>query len=251
MQNDPTGSKVSSITKNGGGAWSRYRALLYGDMPWHRVLWAELVMILFSSLGGAPGLWLRSRCYRTLLGAVGANTVFGRNGTIRHHGKIKVGANVIVDDHCLIDAKGSNNRGICLGDNVYVGRNTSIYCKNGDITVGDRVNISSLCTIMSANSITIGEDTVIGAYSYLLSGGEYDYRSEVPFARQSGMHSRGPLSIGKNCWIGTRVTILDAASVGDHCVIGAGSLVTRPIPDHSLALGTPAKVIRTFPRGES
>ncbi len=247
MNENGSNSKVSSVMKGSGrGAWSAYRALYYGALPWPKVVWAEGVALLFSGMGGALGLLLRSRAYRPLLAAVGRKTVFGRHLTLRQPGKIRIGARAIVDDNCLIDAKGDSNRGIELGDDVYIGRNTNIYCKNGDITIQDRVNISAHCTVMSANRVTIGEGTVIGAYAYLLSGGEYDYRSDTPYAQQTGMNTRGPLSIGKNCWLGARVTVLDAASIGDHCVIGAGSVVTRPVPAHSLAVGTPAKVVKTL-----
>ncbi|MBU0677907.1 MAG: hypothetical protein KJ626_07290 [Verrucomicrobia bacterium] len=59
------------------------------------------------------------------------------------------------------------------------------------------------------------------------------------------MGTRGPLTIGTDCWIGARVTILDAADVGDRCVIGAGAVVNRPLPSHSVAAGVPARVIKT------
>ena len=97
-----------------------------------------------------------------------------------------------------------------------------------------------------SNQLTIGPGTVIGAYSYLLSGGEYDYRDPTPFAEQSGMKTRGPLAVGANCWLGTRVTVLDAASIGEHCVVGAGAVVNKPIAAHHLAAGVPAKAIKSI-----
>ena len=86
---------------------------------------------------------------------------------------------------------------------------------------------------------------MIGAYTYLLSGGEYDITDATPFADQSGMKTKGPLTIGANGWLGARVTVLDAASIGDHCVIGAGAVVNKPIPANSLAVGVPARVIKS------
>ena len=87
---------------------------------------------------------------------------------------------------------------------------------------------------------------MVGSFSYLLSGGEYDYASPVPFCRQSGMVTKGPLRVGANCWLGAHVTVLDAASIGDGAVVGAGAVVVSPIPARSLALGVPAKVRRTL-----
>ena len=61
---------------------------------------------------------------------------FGRHLTLRHAHKIRLGQGVVIDDNGVLDAKGDGNRGIVLGNRVYVGRNTIIYCKNGDIHIG-------------------------------------------------------------------------------------------------------------------
>jgi len=93
----------------------------------------------------------------------------------------------------------------------------------------------------------IGAGTVVGAYSYLLSGGEYDMAdAQTPFCEQDGMHSKGPLTIGRNCWLGARVTVLDAACIGEHCVIGAGAVVTRPVAANRVAVGVPARETRSL-----
>ena len=178
---------------------------------------------------------------------IGKQVVFGRNVVIRHAHKIAVGDNVVIDDNCVIDAKGETNNGIVMEDNVYIGRNTIVYCKNGDISLEQGANISSNCQIFSSNKLTVGHDTVVGAFSYFLSGGEYDYRDrQRTFAQQSGMLSKGELVIGANCWISARVTVVDAASIGEHCVIGAGAVVTEPIPADSLAVGMPARVVKSI-----
>lgn len=59
-----------------------------------------------------------------------------------------------------------------------------------------------------------------------------------------GVYSRGAATVGDGTWIGASATILDGISIGRGCVIGAGSLVTKDIPDYGIAVGTPAKVIR-------
>ena len=238
--------KFGAVLQDGGrSGFRKYRDICYGNASFARVLRAELVMILCNGTPGALGLWLRSKLYRSMFGAVGRNVVFGRNITLRHTGKIRIGSNVVIDDNCVIDAKGETNAGITIGDGVYIGRNTIVYCKNGDIHIESKVNISSNCQVFSSNRLTIGEDTVIGAYSYFLSGGEYDYRNrDVKFSAQSGMLTKGELRVGANCWIGAGVLVLDGAGIGDHCVIGAGAVVTHPIPADSLAVGVPAKVIR-------
>ena len=238
--------KVKSIQGGGKSQFQRYRDLCYGDTSVGHVIWAELVTFIFGSWPGAAGVFLRSKIYPSLFAEVGGKLLIGRNVTFRHFKKIKLGSGVIVDDNAMVDAKGESNIGITIGDNVFIGRGTIVYCKNGNITLESNVNLSSNCTIFSSNSLMIGAGTMIGAYSYMLSGGEYDYTDKTPFAEQSGMNTKGETIIGRNCWLGARVTILDSARIGRHCVIGAGSLVNGNIEADSLAVGTPAKKIKSI-----
>ncbi len=230
-------------------AFQKYRDLQYGPLSGGRALYAELVFSLFGTMPGAAGLFFRKLLYRPFLGVMGRNVIIGRNVTLRHPSKIRLGDGVVVDEGAVLDAKGEGNRGITVGSGVFIGRNTIVYCKGGAITLGERVNLSANCQVFSSNELTVGAGTVVGAFSYFLSGGEYDFRSVMPFADQTGMETKGPLTIGANCWIGAHVTVLDAACVGEHCVIGAGAVVTKPIPPDSLALGVPARVIRSLAGG--
>ncbi len=228
-------------------AFKRYRDLYYGDMPIGKAILCELLIFFFGNLGGALGLFFRRKFYPVMFAHVGRKVVFGRGMTIRHPHRIRIGDHAILDDNCVVDAKGTSNKGITIGERVYIGRNTIIYTKNGNLAIGDDVNISSNCQFVSSNDMTIGRDTVIGAYSYLLSGGGYDYGPNAPrFSRQNGFITNGPLVIGENCWIGAGATILDAACVGEHSVIAAGAVVTKPVPPDSIAGGIPARVIKSI-----
>ena len=240
------GAKLKSVLGGGGSAAKKYFDLTYGPMPRWKAWLMELVTLLFSGTPGALGLFLRSRLYRPFFGACGRKVVIGRHVTLRHPSKIFLGDGVVLDDRSTLDAKGSANRGIRLGNGVFVGRNTTIYCKNGNVTVGDNASLSANVIVFSSNDLTLGEGTMVGSFSYLLSGGEYDYASPVPFCRQSGMETKGPLVIGRDCWLGAHVTVLDAASVGDRSVVAAGAVVTAPIPARSLAMGVPARVRKSL-----
>ena len=76
------------------------------------------VTLASQSVPGALGLVLRQTLYPSLLGACGRNVVFGQNVVMRHPHKIRIGDNVVIDDHCLIDAKGDSNRGISIGSDI-------------------------------------------------------------------------------------------------------------------------------------
>ena len=235
--------KVKELRAGGGSPLRAYCRLTHGAVAGWRVFRNELIVLLCANLPGALGLALRKLAYPCMFRRCGPGTVFGRGLTLRHCHKITLGNGCILDDDVTLDAKGEGNAGIALGDGVYIGRHSILYCKNGDITLGERANLSANCTLFSSNQLTIGSGCMIGAYGYLLSGGEYDYRDAAPFADQTGMCTKGPLVIGEDCWFGARVTVLDAACVGRRCVIGAGAVVNRAVPAHSLAVGVPARVI--------
>ena len=244
--NDKTAVKAAAMMGDASrSALRKYRDLNYGPLSAGKAFYAELVFCLFGGMPGALGLFCRKLFYRPLFGRLGRNVIVGRNVTIRHPSKIRIGAGTVIDDGAVLDAKGEGNDGITIGAGVYIGRRTIVYCKGGSITLGDRVNLSANCQLFSSNRLTVGAGTVVGAFSYFLSGGAYDLESGVPFADQAGMETKGPLTLGADGWIGARVTILDAACVGDHCVIGAGAVVTKPIPADSIAFGVPARVVRS------
>jgi acetyltransferase-like isoleucine patch superfamily enzyme len=240
------GAKLKTVLGGGGSAARKYFEVTYGPMPRGKAVLLEILQLLLCNVPGALGLFLRSKLYRPFFGACGRKVAIGRGVTLRHPSKIFLGEGVVIDDRATLDAKGSSNRGITLGDGVFVGRNSTVYCKNGDVSLAANVSLSANVIVFSSNDLAIGEGTMVGSFSYLLSGGEYDSRSPVPFCRQSGMETKGPLRVGANCWLGAHVTVLDAASIGDGAVVGAGAVVVSPIPARSLALGVPAKVRRTL-----
>ena len=99
----------------------RSRAARYAHLVVGRPgLWAlfkyEVIVTLCSALPGALGLLLRSKLYPRLLGRTGRNVTFGVNVVLRHPHKIRIGDDVVIDDGCCLDAKGTDNRGIDIGE---------------------------------------------------------------------------------------------------------------------------------------
>lgn len=225
--------------------WKKYAQLVVGSDRFLDLLKYEMAALCASWVPGGLGLILRESFYRFVVGEVGKNVVFGKNVTFRHPGKIRIRDNVVIDDNCMIDAKGSSNCGITIGNGVFIGRNSTVYCKNGDIELRDNVNIGVNCTLFSSHKLTVSENTRIGAYTYLLSGGDYDYDNpRIKIVDQPSPISKGPLTVGPDCWIGAGVIVLDAVRVGEASVIGAGSVVSSAIPDNCLAMGIPARVVK-------
>jgi len=220
----------------------KYRELVIGQPGWWPLIRFELVMLLASTVPGALGLLLRSKLYPLVLGCVGRNVVFGQHVTLRHPHKIHIGDNVVIDDQCCLDAKGTDNRGIAIGNRVFVGRNTILSCKNGDIVIGDHANIGFNCEIFSASRVTVGKSILMAAYTYLVGGDHLYDRIDIPVLDQ-GRTARG-IDVGDGVWLGTHVVVTDGSAIGRDAIIGAGAVVVGTVPDYAIATGIPAKVQR-------
>lgn len=242
--------KVKKLTTGQGSRWRQYAALVAGRTDLVGFLKYELITFFLGNMPGALGLYLRSKLYPLILGAVGRNVVFGRGITLRHPHKIRIGHNALIDDFSMLDAKGEANAGILIEEGVFIGRNSIIYCRDGDIEIQPRVNISSNCEIFSSDLVSIGQGTIIAAYCYIMSGGSYEIDSNISFADQDS-YSKGPTIIGNGCWLGAKVVVQDGVSIGDRTVVGTGSVVTKNLPPHVVAVGTPAKVVKQISLGAS
>src|SRR4029453_1211482 len=139
------------LFRQAGGARAKYSALIVGRPGMAALLKYEAVVLFTQGVPGAAGLALRKIGSPWLLGSCGTNVVFGQNVVLRHPHKIHIGDNVVVDDNCLLDAKGTSNQGIQIGSGVFIGRHTILSRKNGDIVIEHGANIGFNCEIFSAS----------------------------------------------------------------------------------------------------
>ncbi len=220
---------------------AKYAELVVGRPGLGALLQYELIIMFAQSWPGALGLVIRKALYPLLLGSCGRNVVFGQHVVLRHPHKIHIGSNVVIDDHCLVDAKGESNLGIRIGDGVFVGRNTILSCKNGDIELADGANIGFNCEVFSASRVTIGQNVLMAAYGYVI-GGDHDFSDPSKTVLEQTRTSAG-VAIGDGVWIGAGAKILDGVTVGEGAVIGAGAVVRESVPASAIAVGIPARVV--------
>jgi acetyltransferase-like isoleucine patch superfamily enzyme len=225
----------------GQSARARYSALVVGRPGWGALLHYELVQVFGQNTPGALGLALRKAFFPSLLGACGRNVIFGQNVVLRHPHKIRIGDNVVIDDNCLLDAKGDTNLGITIGSGVFVGRNSILSCKNGDIALADGVNIGFNCEVFSASRVTIGRDTLLAAYCYVI-GGDHDFSDPSAAVLAQGRRSDG-VSVGAGAWLGAGAKILDGVTIADRAIVGAGAVVRESVAEGAIAVGIPARVV--------
>ncbi len=113
------------------------------------------------------------------------------------------------------------------------------YCDHGHgIRLGEHVFINANCTFLDGAFITIGSHTLIGPNVQI-----YTPHHPIDYVERRGSKEYAyPVVVGNDCWIGGGVIICPGVRIGDRCIIGAGSVVTKDIPDDSLAVGNPAVI---------
>lgn len=202
----------------------------------------EFSTILFGNMPGCLGYALRRLAYPRLFRQSGPGLILGKGLTLRHPARITLGQRVAIDDYVMLDASGAQEGGIEIGDDVIISRNCVIQGKTGPVRIGNRADIGCNVVLASISGISIGEAVLIAGNCYFGGGRYFLSHPDQPVMDQGGF-SRGPVSIGANSWLGAGVIVLDGVRVGRGCVIGAGALVTRDLPDYAIAMGVPARVV--------
>ena len=170
----------------------------------------------------------------------------GPGVSLLHLRNIKLGKFVRIHERAQLSGLGNGK--LEIGDYVRIGAFSRIaisetYDDIGKfIKIGNRVGISDFAHLGGAGGLEIGDDTIIGSYFSCHPESHIFSDTKQPI-RLQGVERKG-IVVGKNCWIGAKVTILDGVTIGENSVIAAGAVVTKSFPARSIIGGVPAKVIR-------
>ena len=128
-----------------------------------------------------------------------------------------------------------------VGEHVWIGKR---FCfDNGkNIFIGDNFTGNFNLTILDVKEVYIGDNVMIGPNTLITTVGH----PLSPKGRRKHLARATEIHIGNDVWLGGNVTVLPGVTIGDNVVVGAGAVVTKDIPDNSLALGVPARVVRTL-----
>lgn len=141
-----------------------------------------------------------------------------------------------------------------------IGRNTLLE-PNCWLTLGPQasIQIGEGCFLNLGTMVAAIDRVTIGAHTMLANGcfvgdAEHAYADRTRPITWQGFTSRGPVSIGANCWLGVNCVVTSGVTIGERCVVGANSVVTSDLPPGVVAAGAPARVIRPiwpdWPEGE-
>lgn len=168
---------------------------------------------------------------------------------IRCRNHIFIKGSLALEDNAVINALSTN--GIEFGNRVSIGRSACIECTGTiqdlgkGLRLGDGVGVGSFSFLGCAGGIEIGSNTILGNFVSLHSENHVFSDISVPICEQGV--TRVGIKIGKGCWIGAKVTILDGVTIGDNCVIAAGATVLKGVyPDYVVLAGVPAKIIKNL-----
>jgi len=142
---------------------------------------------------------------------------------------IRLGAQTIIGPHCTLSAGVSP---------------THELDRDTVVSIGDRCLIGRGSGVVAHESVEIGDDVFTGHHVYITDANHGYEDPDVPIGRQFA--APRPVSVGAGSWLGHGSIVLPGARIGRHVVIGAGSVVTGEIPDYSVAVGVPAKVVRRY-----
>ncbi len=238
--------KTHTAVTASGGAWRAYADVMVGTRSLARLLYFEWCAFL-ATVPGAGGMFMRKVFWPKMFGSCGKGVQFGAGITVRHPHRIHLGARVVVGEHCTLDARApESDRVIEIENDVMMSVGVMLSCKGGKITVGSHTGLGPGVVIQSTagEPVTIGRDGIVGAGCYFTGGGNYNTaRTDIPI-RLQGKRNMGGTTVGEDVWFGARSVVLGGVTVGRGSIIGAGSVVTRSIPDLSVCVGVPARVIR-------
>jgi len=173
--------------------------------------------------------------------------MLGRGVSFRYQHKIRFGRFLKLGHRVSLQALGRG--GISFGDNVSIGDfskvvvSTTLHNIGQYIRIGHNVGIGEYAYLGGAGGLTIGDDCIIGQY-FSCHPENHDFEDQGTPIRHQGV-SRAGISLGKDCWVGAKVTLLDGVHIGDHSVVAAGAVVTKSFPAYSVLGGVPARLIKT------
>lgn len=179
-----------------------------------------LLVQLYSALCKRLFAWH----YRRVLKEFGSNSVIWK--PLRISGNISVGSNVTIQYKSWLQANP------LTGENAY-------------LEIGEGCVIGHFNEIYATKSIVL-EPNVLTADRVYISDNLHGYENpDLPVLKQPVIQNGNGVVIGEGSWLGVGVCVL-GASIGKHCVVGSNAVVTHDIPDYSVAVGIPAKVIKRY-----
>lgn len=172
---------------------------------------------------------VKAKLYRPRGIIMGADSLILRPHWLHNHQQIEIGARTTIGRFSVL--------------NPLIGQNAQQY--RGSIRIGSDVYIGGFCQIHAMGSLAIGDGAVLSEHVYLSDTAHGLNPLKGPIMAQP-IESKGPVTIGRNVFIGYGAAVLPGVTLGDHCIVGARSVVTRSFPAYTMVAGSPARRVKIF-----
>lgn len=170
----------------------------------------------------------------------------GKNVSFFLISNINLGKWIKIDQGAYLSGLGKGK--LSIGNSTSIGAYSQIIVSTsfnnlGEyIKIGNSVGIGQFASLGGSGGLEIGDNCIIGQY-FSCHPENHNYDDPNELIKNQGT-TRASIKIGRNCWIGAKVTVLSGVSIGNNCVLAAGTIVTKSIPDNSLVVGVPGKVVK-------
>jgi len=202
--------------------------------------------VLINMAQKGLGSYLRGLWVKPWLGASRGSFFLGRGCRIINRRLLRMGRNVYIGSYGYLDCLSVS--GVDIGDCVTIREGcwlqlTSHYDNPGaGITIGNNVYIGPRAILGAAAQLTIGDRCQLGAnVSLIAENHEFSGGGDI---YSQGVVRKG-ITVGRDVWMGNNVIVLDGVTVGEGSVIGAGTVLTKSVPERSVVVGVPGRVIRS------
>lgn len=204
-------------------------------------------LFITTLLGDIPTIGLgphfRRLLYRHIFASMGEKVYIQHGAEFLSTACIEIGNGVHIFKNVRLDAKGHPNNRIYLGNGVAIERNVDIGCmENTYIHIDEDTFIAPNVCIAGPGDIKIGKQCMIASHTGIYAN-SHNFADPLSPIKEQGVTRQG-IVIEDNCWLGHGVTVLDGVTIGQGSVVGAGAVVNKDIPPYSVAVGTPARVIK-------
>lgn len=201
----------------------------------------SLTLISSAWVPGKIGLFLRRLLYPFCLASVGRKVFIKTGVDFIGARKIRLGHNVRLDRNVRIRCADGQ---VIIGDNVRVDQGAEIYCYDDkNFVISNGVKVGSYCRLSGHGALFIGENCLLGPHVSVFTSNHVFEDPSIPICQQ-GFTAEG-IVVEADCWLGAGVKVMDGIRIGKGCVIGAGAVVTKSLPPYSIALGIPARIIKS------
>jgi len=219
----------------------RYAEKRTGTRSLLRFMLQGTIFTLFTGFPTALGSFVRPLVYRALMAGVGSGCFIEKNVKLNTPQRVTFGDRVMVGEGTIFDVVEPRSR-IVVGDDVKIPRYCTLRACPGDITIGSKVNIGTFSFLAGYGGLSMGDKVAIASHVVIMTY-LHGFSDRSVAIRDQDVELR-PVVIEENVWIGTHALIMPGVRIGTGSVIGAGSVVTKDIPPYSVAVGSPARVIK-------